>query len=267
MRLRRTAAVVLNHRDFGESDQIVTFFTHAFGKIRGIARGAKKSRRRFANQLGLFSLVQPVFEEKGTSSLAGIKECDLLRPFSAIRQVPTRYAYAAYFCELVDAAAKERDPDTELFHLLVWALSAVDEGLSLAPVSVIFHLRFLSIVGYGLTFTNCIACNAWKGGEIRYGFDHAKGGIVCTDCDPGLSLRNPLSPGTVKLLSLAQKMPLTKLSRLHFGVRSVRESESVLESFTHNMLGREIKSFQFLSQTRRHEAGVTEAYSHAEIAY
>lgn len=47
----RTEAIVLRLLDYGESDRIVTFYTAGFGKLRGIARGARRSRKRFANAL------------------------------------------------------------------------------------------------------------------------------------------------------------------------------------------------------------------------
>ncbi len=247
MPLQQTAAIILNHRDFGESDKIITFFTYSLGKINGIAKGAKKSRKRFANQLELFSLVRPIFWEKQHSSLTRIEQCDLVQTFASIRNVPERFAYAAYFCELVDAWIKERDPHDKLFHLLLWALRNIDQGVSLAQLSVLFLVRLLSTVGYAPNFAICIKCNLWKNGQVCYSFDHEKGGIVCSDCASNPPLKNRLSPGTVKLLLLAQKTPLAKLSRLHFSAQPLAESKHILETFAHNLLGREIKSYRFLS--------------------
>jgi len=247
MPLHKTPAIILNHKDFGESDKIITLFTYSLGKITSIAKGAKRSRKRFANQLDLFSLVRPILWEKQHSSLTRIDQCDLLQPFASIRKVPERFAYAAYFCELVDAWVKDRDPHAELFHLLLWTLRMVDQGASLAPLSVIFHLRLLSIVGYAPNFIACVNCNLWKGGQVSYGFNYEKGGIVCSDCAFNLPLKNRLSPGTVKLLSLAQKTSLAKLSRLHFSAQLLAESAPILENFVHSLLGKEIKSYRFLS--------------------
>lgn len=245
---QQTAAIILNHKDFGESDQIITFFTYSLGKIKGIAKGAKKSRKRFANQLELFSLVRPIFWEKQRSSLARIEQCDLLQPFASIRNVPERFAYAAYFCELADVWTKERDPHTKLFHLLVWTLRNINKGASLAQLSVLFQVRLLTVVGYAPNFTACINCHLWKDGPVYYGFNYERGGIVCPDCTLNPPSKTRLSPGTIKLLLLAQKTPLSKLSRLHFGIQPLAESKQMLENFIYSLLGREIKSYRFLSQ-------------------
>ena len=50
----KTEAIVLRCLDYGESDRIVTFYTRDYGKLRGIAKGARRSRKRFANALELF---------------------------------------------------------------------------------------------------------------------------------------------------------------------------------------------------------------------
>ena len=250
MPLLKTPAIILNHKDFGESDKIITFFTYSLGKITSIAKGAKRSRRRFANQLDLFSFVRPILWEKQRSSLTRIDQCDLLQSFPSIRKAPERFAYAAYFCELVDAWVRDRDPHAELFYLLLWALRMVDQGASLAPLSVIFHLRLLTIVGYAPNFIACVNCNLWKGGQVSYSFNYEKGGIVCSDCAFNLPLKNRLSPGTVKLLSLAQKTSLAKLSRLHFSTQPLAESTPILENFVHSLLDKEIKSYRFLSKAQ-----------------
>jgi DNA repair protein RecO (recombination protein O) len=61
MPLHQTPAVILRTTPFGESDQIVTLYTLEFGKIRGIAKGAKRSRKRFGARLEIGSYVQVAF--------------------------------------------------------------------------------------------------------------------------------------------------------------------------------------------------------------
>jgi len=73
-----TSAIVLRSRPFGESDKIVSFLTEKYGKITGIAKGAKRSRKRFVNSLEPFSLVNLRFQERSHSSLAFILSSELL---------------------------------------------------------------------------------------------------------------------------------------------------------------------------------------------
>ncbi|MBI4644586.1 MAG: DNA repair protein RecO, partial [Deltaproteobacteria bacterium] len=51
MTSRQTPAIVLQVRDYGEADRLVNFLTPDAGRVSGVAKHAKKSRRRFANCL------------------------------------------------------------------------------------------------------------------------------------------------------------------------------------------------------------------------
>jgi DNA replication and repair protein RecO len=68
----QTTAVILTIRDYGDIDRIVTFYTSDFGKVSGIAKGAKKSLKRFGAALDLFSHVNLSFFTKETLSLVRI---------------------------------------------------------------------------------------------------------------------------------------------------------------------------------------------------
>ena len=79
-----TPAIVLKTKPYGESDKIVTFLSETHGKITGIAKGAKRSQKRFVNSLEPFSLVKLGFYERPQSSLVFINSSDLLFSFSRI---------------------------------------------------------------------------------------------------------------------------------------------------------------------------------------
>ena len=64
MRQFKTWAIDIKTLDYGESDRIVTFYTSDFGKVKGIAKGAKRSKRRFSNALEVFTLSRLIFFDK-----------------------------------------------------------------------------------------------------------------------------------------------------------------------------------------------------------
>ena len=81
MPLYLTEAVVLSSMDFGESDKIITFYTISFGKLKGIAKGAKRSKKRFGINLEPFSLVRLHFFEKRRTPLSGSRHATSSTPF------------------------------------------------------------------------------------------------------------------------------------------------------------------------------------------
>ena len=64
MPLYTTHAIVIRSLNYGESDKIITFFTRDYGKLKAIAKGARRSRKRFQNALGLFSHIRLNFFDK-----------------------------------------------------------------------------------------------------------------------------------------------------------------------------------------------------------
>jgi len=86
MPLYKTPAIILHAIPYGEADQIVTLYTLDFGKVKGIAKGAKRSRKRFGNTLETCSYVSVSFFEKETADLVRLSHCDLIRPFAGLRE-------------------------------------------------------------------------------------------------------------------------------------------------------------------------------------
>ena len=67
MTVKNMTAIVLKVNDLGESDKIVTFYSKQAGKIAGIAKGAKRSKKRFSNKLEMFSLLEVQYDDRGRS--------------------------------------------------------------------------------------------------------------------------------------------------------------------------------------------------------
>jgi DNA repair protein RecO (recombination protein O) len=95
---RSSLAIVLRWRAYGESDKIATFLTEDFGKLTGIAKGAKNSRRRFPNSLEPLARVRVHFRQKPTANLAFLRvaSCAAVPRRSPIRPaLPTRATWSS----------------------------------------------------------------------------------------------------------------------------------------------------------------------------
>jgi DNA repair protein RecO (recombination protein O) len=247
MPLHQTPAVILRTTPFGESDQIVTLYTLEFGKIRGIAKGAKRSRKRFGARLEIGSYVQVAFFQKETSDLVRLSHCDLVRPFEGLREDIHKLAWASYFIELVNEMTAERVQDKPLFRLLIAFLHFIDRGILKEEVQRVFEIRFLSHLGYRPQLDLCTRCRKMlSGGEFF--FSPREGGVLCPACAGHLPGLVPVSLGTIKTLLLAQTLPLDKVGRISFSSQSLKESQALLSLFLHYYLGKELKSKKFLEQ-------------------
>ena len=247
MPLYKTPALVLHTMSYGESDQIVTLYTLEFGKIKGIAKGAKRSQKRFGASLETASYVNATFFDKGTSTLVRLSHCDLIRPFDGLREDIHRLAWASYFIELVKEMTAERIQDKPLFRLLIAFLKLVDRGILKEEVQRIFEIRFLSHLGYRPQLDHCTRCQKKLSGE-KFFFSSPEGGIFCPACAVHLPGLVPVSLGTIKTLLLAETLPLEKVGRISFSPQSLKESQALLSLFLQHYLGKELKSKKFLEQ-------------------
>ena len=64
MNIKSSTSIIMRVSEFGESDLLITFFTPTEGKIKGIAKGARRSKARFVNCLDIFSLVNLEYSQK-----------------------------------------------------------------------------------------------------------------------------------------------------------------------------------------------------------
>jgi len=251
MTTKKMTAVVIRVSDLGESDKIVTLYSKQAGKVAGVAKGAKKSKKRFSNKLEFFSLLDIIYDDRGRSGLVRIVEAELLTPFISLRQNYDRYVGAVLACELIYYWSGENDADKNVFNLLVWALQSIDSGKSPKVVHIFFQIKLYTFLGYKLHLATCIKCGVAEQEGKPYVFHPGRHGLLCRNCRSSSVSREmiSLSINTIKLLQHAHDMPMEKLERLRFSDASIREALLLFKTYGQYLLQREIMAWNFLEKT------------------
>ena len=109
MALGKTQAVVIGRRALGESDRLVEFYTRGFGKLRGVAKAARRPRSRFGSALEPFTLGELVFFDTGRSELVRVDHFDIVHPFVALREHLEKLGRGAWMVECVARLSADRD--------------------------------------------------------------------------------------------------------------------------------------------------------------
>jgi len=247
---QQTEAIVLKVIDYGESDRIVTFFTADFGKIRGIAKGARRSRKRFANALEPFCFLRIHFSRRNPESLALISGCDVLTHFPAIRGHLEKTLAASYLVDLSDQFTPDEKRNEAAFCLLHAFLTLLEGSSAIEALTRFFEIRLLGISGYDPVLDLCLACKKPIGKEASYCFDAARGGLTCNHCGDGSPDAIPVSLGTIRTLLMGRQMEIALLGRLHLSAQSADESRRLLAHFIRHILGRDLKSLHVLNEIR-----------------
>jgi DNA repair protein RecO (recombination protein O) len=250
---QKTDAIVLKTLKYSDSDLIVTFYTHDFGKLTAIAKGARKSRKRFVNVLEPFCCSSLLFFRKHKDQLAWLESCQMINEYNEIRRSLDRTLLASYLIDLVDHFSIEEKPDRKLFELLQTFLSLIEAGDTSERLLRFFELRHLKLTGYAPALDRCIICNAPLNHQQRYVFSIAQGGLHCSSCTSPSAASDtlPISVGTIKTLLLGIEIEADKMKRILFSGQTARESKSLLTLFIGHILGKELKSLKVLNEIQK----------------
>ena len=248
-----TPAILLRRLDYGDFDVIVTFFTLKSGKLTLIAKSAKKSTKRFAGILELFSILELVAGTGRGKGMPVLQEAVLKQPFSGIRADFKKTAYASYWAELIYNWVEDNYKQDELYFLFEHVLSELDRGQSTeAALNILFQMRFLSLSGHRPHLTACSLCRKELENiqQAKIILDLERGGILCGNCSSHSASRISLARGTIKQLLWVESGNLAKATRMKFSTPALKESTHFLEEFASFHLGKQPRSLKFLRQVR-----------------
>jgi len=247
MAVRRDEAIILRTRDYSESDRLITFFTRNQGQLTGIAKGARRSKKRFVHTLEPLSHVFITYAGRRTTGLVRIDGSDLKNAFTALRDDIARLGYASLSCEIVLKMSPERQANPSLFTLLCQHLEQLELGAEPENSSLLFQIRMLSLSGYAPNLQSCVLCAQQPRAGENWFISILQGGLVCKDHKHGQQ-PYPVSLGTVMLLRQAQQLPLGKLWRLRFQRQSRQECRFLLIDLVRHYLEKDLKSLKLLYQ-------------------
>lgn len=246
-----TDAIVLDCNDHGESDVIVTLFSRDHGRVAAIAKGAKKSLRRFVNKLEVFTFLHVACRRRDPAGLAFLSEAELHRAFFNIRRHFQLYTTATVIREFLLIAIRDNQPDERIFQLSLWALHHLDRHHPPETVLTLFLIRFFEHLGYRPDLERCGRCHCpFPSGDPQR-FSPEAGTLLCPGCLDHGTIATLLSQGTIRLLRTAQDLPLQRLDRLRFSEPLQSESLVMLHAYGRSLFQRDIVSWRHLRDRRR----------------
>jgi DNA repair protein RecO (recombination protein O) len=242
-----TSAIVLRAVSYGESDRVVTLFGRTTGRVSALARGARKSQRRFAGGLGLGSVGEISVRERAGAELLTLESFDVTASHGSFGTDVARMAHAAYVAELVSKLCAPRQVELAVFDWLASFLDLLDAEGASAERLRIFELGLLGRLGFGPVVAACAACGRTDLVESRW--DPDRGGAVCPTC--GRAGR-PMRPEVRATLARLAGLPLAAAAGealapdINRGCR-----EALLEIIKHHITG-PLHSLEFIAKLGGH---------------
>lgn len=192
MALYRDHGIVLRLHALGEADRIVVFVTEEHGKVRAVAKGARKPGSRFGARLEPPSHAALQLYEG--HQLDTVTQAETVDHFRAIKGDLDRLAKAGILLEAVDQVAQEKQSDPALYQLLLGALRALAANDSPLLVGG-FCLKLLAHDGVQPIVEGCAVCSVE---EPLVAFDLVEGGLLCREHRRGMKV----TPEAVEMLRL-----------------------------------------------------------------
>jgi DNA repair protein RecO (recombination protein O) len=170
-------AVVLRTWPVREADLIVSFFTRDYGRVRGVAKSALKSRKRFGGALEPMTVARAWFAERPRQELVRLDQLEIVRSPLSSPVDHVRMAVLSFFAEVLDEALPEHDPQETVFRLLVSVLEQTTVEQPWMPLTY-FQLWMTRLMGLLPDIGHCTACGeALRAGEVS--FNTLGDGLFC----------------------------------------------------------------------------------------
>ena len=246
MDIQTSQAIIMRIKEFGESDLLVTFFTPEKGLLKGVAKGARRSRKRFVNCLDHFCLVNLEYGTQKKGDLQFLHSGRLIKAHEGLRNDYMILTRASYMVELTEILFPLGVSDPRMFGLLIRSFEALADGEDAETITMIFEVRAMVLGGYAFNFEKCCKCLREYKGEGTAVFIPERGGISCLNCQP-VSARNPkLTPEAVKTIKMIQSKPLDQSFNLAFPEQILKELKPVFKLHREYHLGLRMKSLSLI---------------------
>ncbi len=251
MSSEKATALVLRVVEFSETSIVATLLTREHGKIRALAKGARRPKGPFESALDLLALCRIVFLRKSSDALDLLTEAKLERRF---RPPPGALAnlYAAYYvAELLNSLTDDYDPHPDLFDAASQTLAVLQSVDGVAPVLLRFEMTALRLLGHLPSLDTCAECGTKVDQSGRTPFSQRAGGVLCESCRVGQKQVISISAGALAMMvqlaeASAEPDPVPPLDERHYG-----EVRAVLNHYWSHLLGREPRMQRYLGSATR----------------
>jgi DNA repair protein RecO (recombination protein O) len=244
----RADAVVLRHSNLGEADRLLTLYTRELGKVRAIAKGARKMTSRKAGHIEPFTHVRLQLA-KGRD-LFIVTQAETIDSYQPLREDLTKTGYAAYVIELLDRFIPDEETSTpSLFRLLTETLSRLAaEEEAWIPIRY-YEMRLLDFLGFRPQLFECANCGREILPQDQF-FSFSAGGAICPRCGESLTGLHKISIEALKYLRHFQRSTYREAARAHPEADTQKELETLMQGYFTHLLERELKTPGFIKRVK-----------------
>ena len=181
MPLRETEAIVLRTYRLAEADKIASLFTRQWGRLRAVAKGARRTKSRFGAALEPLSHVRVFIFEREGRDLLHLDSAELIESFFDMQRDYRVQLAAQYLAEVAERMVPEREVNERLFRLFLAVLRSLKSSGEVTRPLLYFDYWLLRLAGFLPDFVHCQACGHELGPEGGY-YGSGSEGLLCAAC-------------------------------------------------------------------------------------
>ena len=244
----RAEAIVLRHADWGEADRILTLYTREYGKVRAVAKGARKMRSRKAGHLEPFTHI--TVQLARARDLSIVTQVETLDAYLPLREDLMLLGYASYAMELLDRFTyDEEGGNPVIFRLLTETLGRLALKIEAWLALRFYEMRLLDSLGFRPQLFMCSNCRRDILPEDQY-FSASSGGVICPRCGNGLPGLWQISMGSLKYLRHFQRSSFKDAARANPTVEEQKELETLMQGYFTYLLERNLNTPGFIKRVK-----------------
>ncbi len=241
--LRSSDVLLLDVFDLHENDRIVTWLSPSHGKVRGVARGARRKYSRFAGALQPLAKARVTWFLKEGRDLARISAVELVRPARRLQQDLEGILLGGYLAGHALEFAQENEPGDRLYRLLDSTLEALEEGVDRDLAARYFEAWALRLAGIFPPPVDCPQC----GRDLAERAVLAAGdeALLCDRCGSG----SRVGPEAITFLRRIRHQPLRQAAGAPPSTATLREIETLCGRIRRAFLQHELRSYRVMQET------------------
>ena len=246
--------VVLRTTPLRESDLLVVLYTDVHGRVSAVARGARKSKRRFAGALSLLVLGRYQLGRRPRGELWGLESADVVREWTQLAADVVAVAHASYVAELVGALLPPEAPEPRALEIIVALWDALAAGGPSPGALRAVELALLDLAGHRPAIDHCAACGSTDL-DVGAVFDPQRGGVICARCaahsrNPGV---RPLDPATRAYLHAVVELDTPLAARAldtdpRFTSAERTAGRDAVVAMVGGLVGKPLRSLEYLAK-------------------
>ena len=206
----KVKGIVLNCKDYKESDKLLSILSLELGKILVVAKGVKKAKSKFKAyaQPFCFANFELTSSKNGAYVLTGVNE---IENFYSLTSNINKFEYAFCILEIANKLCRENVLYPHLFLEILKSLQALtNEKTNEKVVLIKFILNVLDFEGVNINLNKCTSCKSSLVGDVY--LDTQTCETLCSVCKNQMSVKLEKSSfSTLKIISSSDYSSLDSL--------------------------------------------------------